>query len=142
MHPATLQKSNSSKKNAEDDYVLNGEGTNIIPETITNYNDNFFKIFRATHVNSQYHYYVYYPYYNRHNNNNDPGVMGAMEFATVRNNIYKLSITNITLFGHTDNPKDDPDPEDPDDPDEELKVYFKVSVSVVPWVVRVNEIEF
>ena len=130
------------EKNAEEDYVLNGEGTNIIPETITNYNDNFFKIFRATHVNSQYHYYVYYPYYNRHNNNNDPGVMGAMEFATVRNNIYKLSITNITLFGHTDNPKDDPDPEDPDDPDEELKVYFKVSVSVVPWVVRVNEIEF
>ncbi len=51
-------------------------------------------------------------------------------------------MTSISDFGHTDNPGDDPDPEDPDDPDEEEKVYFRVSCRVVPWMVRINSIEF
>lgn len=66
--------------------------------------------------------------------------MRAMEFATVRNNVYKLYVEKINQFGHPGNPDDDPDPEDPDDPDESDKVYFKVSVRVLPWVVRVNNI--
>ena len=44
--------------------------------------------------------------------------MGVMEFATVRNNVYKLSVNKITEFGHPGDPDDDPDPEDPGDPDE------------------------
>ncbi len=90
-------------------------------------------------------YPVYYYYYNRHNNNDQNNVMGAMEFGVVRNNVYKLSVTGINRFGHPstdpDDP-DDPDPENPEDPDEDNKVYFKVSVEVLPWVVRVNNIEF
>lgn len=85
-------------------------------------------------------YPVYYPYYNRHNDNGNPGIMGVMEFATVRNNIYKLAVDNILQFGHPGDPGDDPDPDEPDDPDESAKVYFTLDVVVMPWVVRVNNI--
>lgn len=87
-------------------------------------------------------YYMYYFYENRHNDNGNNSVHGVMEFATVRNNVYKLSIDNILAFGHPTNDKDDPDPENPDDPDENPEVYFKVSCRVLPWVVRVNKISF
>ena len=90
-------------------------------------------------------YYAYYYYWNRHNDNGDNTVMGPMEFAVVRNNVYKLCVDKIAKFGHPD-PKDptnpDPDPENPDDPDEDKEYYFTVTVKVLPWVVRVNHIEF
>ncbi|MBP3613099.1 MAG: fimbria major subunit, partial [Rikenellaceae bacterium] len=42
-----------------------------------------------------------------------------------------------------ENPENpDPDPVDPTDPDEEKNYYFNVTVKVLPWVVRVNHIEF
>lgn len=82
-------------------------------------------------------YYVYYYYFNRHNDNGNNTVMGPMEFATVRNNVYKLKISNIYNWG---TPGDKPT--DPDDPDESAKTYFKVTVEVLPWVVRINNIEF
>lgn len=87
-------------------------------------------------------YPMYYYYYNRHNDNDRPITMGAMEFATVRNNIYKLAVTNVKYLGHPGDPGDDPDPEDPDDPDESPKTYFTVEIQVLPWVVRVNNIVF
>ena len=67
-----------------------------------------------------------------------------MEFAVVRNNVYKLCVDSIEKFGHPTPGGDDPDPDkpDPNDPDEEGEYYFKVSVKVLPWVVRVNHIEF
>lgn len=88
------------------------------------------------------HYYTYYYYWNRHNDNNQNTTMGKMEFAVVRNNVYKLCIDNITKFGHPTPGGIDPDPIDPDDPDESGEYYFKVSVKVLPWVVRVNHIGF
>lgn len=87
-------------------------------------------------------YYCYYYYWNRHNDNNNPGVMGPMEFAVVRNNVYKLAVTNINKLGHPRIPENDPDPIDPEDPDEEDEVRLSVSVEVLPWVVRINNIEF
>lgn len=90
-------------------------------------------------------YYAYYYYWNRHNDNGDNSKMGPMEFAVVRNNVYKLCVDKIARFGHPDpnNPENpDPDPVDPTDPDEELNYYFNVTVKVLPWVVRVNHIEF
>lgn len=105
-------------------------------------NNGTFKIFRPTKVNGEAHYYVYYTYRNRHNDNGKPTEMGAMEFGTVRNNIYKLAISSVSEFGYTADPGDDPDPEDPDDPDEDPKTYLKVACRVVPWMVRVNNIEF
>lgn len=98
-----------------------------------------FTIFKP---NADKKYEVLYYYWNRHNDNNNNGSMGPMEFAVVRNNVYKLSVTGVNKFGHPTDPDDDPDPENPEDPDEEDDVYFKVAVEVLPWVVRINNIEF
>lgn len=98
-----------------------------------------FTIFKP---NADKKYEVLYYYWNRHNDNNNNGSMGPMEFAVVRNNVYKLSVTGVNKFGHPTNPDDDPDPENPEDPDEEDDVYFKVAVEVLPWVVRINNIKF
>lgn len=98
-----------------------------------------FTIFKP---NANKKYEVLYYYWNRHNDNNNNGSMGPMEFAVVRNNVYKLSVTGVDKFGHPTDPDDDPDPENPEDPDEEDDVYFKVAVEVLPWVVRINNIEF
>lgn len=98
-----------------------------------------FTIFKP---NADNKYEVLYYYWNRHNDNKNNGSMGPMEFAVVRNNVYKLSVTGVNKFGHPTNPGDDPDPENPEDPDEEDDVYFKVAVEVLPWVVRINDIEF
>ena len=98
-----------------------------------------FTIFKP---NADRKYEVLYYYWNRHNDNKNNGSMGPMEFAVVRNNVYKLSVTGVNKFGHPTNPGDDPDPEYPEDPDEEDDVYFKVAVEVLPWVVRINNIEF
>lgn len=87
-------------------------------------------------------YYFYYYYKNRHNDNLDNGTMGAMEFATVRNNVYKLAVTNIASLGHPRIPENDPDKPTPDTPDESDDIYITVTCRVLPWVVRVNNIEF
>ena len=87
-------------------------------------------------------YYCYYFYWNRHNDNGDNAVMGPMEFATVRNNVYKLRVSKIGEIGKPIIPDNDPDPVDPNDPDEEDKAYIDVQVEILPWVVRVNDIEF
>ncbi len=68
--------------------------------------------------------------------------MGPMEFAVVRNNVYKLAVTNISKLGHPRIPENDPDSPKPDDPDESDDIYFTVTCRVLPWVVRVNNIEF
>ncbi len=85
-------------------------------------------------------YYFYYYYWNRHNDNGLSGTMGPMEFAVVRNNVYKLAVTEIKQLGHPRISDNDPDPEKPDEPDEEGDVYLSVSVQVLPWVVRINNI--
>ena len=87
-------------------------------------------------------YYCYYFYWNRHNDNQKSGLMGPMEFATVRNNVYKLAVTKIDRLGHPTTPDDDPDPVEEKDPDEPPTNYMRVDVEVLPWVVRVNDIEF
>ena len=69
--------------------------------------------------------------------------MGIMEYAVVRNNVYKLCVDSISKFGHPTLPTDpDPDPVKPDDPDESVNYYFTVTVKVLPWTVRINNIEF
>ena len=101
-----------------------------------------FTIYRPKTVGSENVYPCYYYYYNRHDNNGDAIVMGQMEFAVVRNNVYKLKVNSINEFGHPGDPGDDPDPEKPEDPDESPKTYFQLSVQALPWVVRVNTIDF
>ncbi|MDE6272475.1 MAG: Mfa1 family fimbria major subunit [Muribaculaceae bacterium] len=85
-------------------------------------------------VNGQYA--MYYFYYNRHKSNGKPSVMGHDEFGVVRNNVYKLKVTKCGTFGEPSAPNR------PDDPDEEENAYFTVSCIVLPWSVKVNNIEF
>ena len=87
-------------------------------------------------------YYCYYYYWNRHNDNGIEGVMAPMEFATVRNNVYKLAVTRLKTLGHPRIPENDPDEPTPNTPDEKGDSYLTVSVTVKPWVVRFNDIEF
>lgn len=84
-------------------------------------------------------YYCYYYYWIRHNNNYDNDVMGNMEFQVVRNNIYKLAVTSVSDYGYPGDTQ--PDPSTPDE-DPKNDVNFSVEVQVVPWDVRVDDIEF
>lgn len=81
-------------------------------------------------------YVVYYFYYNRHISNGNNSLMGNNEFGVVRNNVYKLRVNTIGRLGE---PKA---PNNPDNPDEEENAYFSVSCLVMPWSVRVNQIDF
>lgn len=87
-------------------------------------------------------YYCFYYYWNRHNDNGIPGTMGPMEFDVVRNNVYKLSVDGISRVGHPRIPENDPDDPKPDTPDESDEIYLDVSIKIVPWIVRLNSIQF
>lgn len=100
-----------------------------------------FTLYRPTVENGTNHYYMYYPYFNRHNTLGANDGMTTMEFQVVRNNVYKLKVTSVLNFGYAE-PKDDPTPPGDNEDDETPKVLFRVSVKVLPWVVRVNNIEF
>ena len=96
------------------------------------------KQFNAVYkANATGDYTAYYYYWNRHNDNKDPKIMGPMEFSVVRNNVYKLKVTAVNQFGL---PKDVPF--EPNKPNETDEVFFKVSLKVLDWVVRENNIEF
>lgn len=77
----------------------------------------------------------YYPYWIRHANNGNDETMGIMEFCIVRNNVYRLNVTDIQGLGMAD-PFDSTDKPDEG---EELGVYLKVELYVHDWVVRDNE---
>lgn len=77
-------------------------------------------------------YYCYYFAYNRHNNDGKPYEYGPMEFAVVRNNVYKLAITNIKQFGTLVPPTEV----------EDWNVYFTLDIAVLDWTVRINNMEF
>lgn len=87
-------------------------------------------------------YFCYYYYWNRHNDNGKNGILGPMEFDVVRNNVYKISVKAINTLGHPRITSNDPNPPTPTTKDEVDDVYITVDVDVLPWVVRINEIEF
>lgn len=68
--------------------------------------------------------------------------MGPMEFAVVRNNVYKLSVNSIKKLGHPRISDNDPDKPTPETPDESNDIYFSVTCKVKDWGVRINGIEF
>ncbi len=77
-------------------------------------------------------YYCYYYYFNQHNPSAEPTTVAVDEFATVRNNVYKLSVTKISEFASFVPPTEI----------KPYEVYFQVDVEVRPWTVRINNIEF
>lgn len=92
--------------------------------------------FNAYEADKDGKYVMYYFYYNRHMSNGNNSVMGENEFGVVRNNVYKLAVTTIKSLGKPDASQK------PDDPDEEENAFFTVSCLVMPWTVRVNNIDF
>ena len=74
-------------------------------------------------------YHCYYVYWIRHLDNYDNTNMGVMEFAVVRNNLYRMIITQVSGLGDSDIPTA------PDKPDEG-ETYLKVILNVKPWIVR------
>ena len=80
-------------------------------------------------------YHCYYVYWIRHQDNHDNYMMDVMEFAIVRNNYYKITVTDIAGLGDTDIPIV------PDKPDEG-ETYLKVELKVRSWIVRDLPITF
>lgn len=79
-------------------------------------------------------YPVWYTYWNRHNDNNRPTVMGVMEFAVVRNNIYKLCVNSIGFLGLPKDPTEAGNAWKPDgDTPDELGAQLDVTVTVAGW---------
>ena len=78
----------------------------------------------------------YYTTQIKHFDNNLPNVMGNMEFAIVRNNIYSLQVSTLSNLGDAiiDN--------NPDVDNEKGEGYINLAVKIMPWVVRYNQIEF
>lgn len=75
----------------------------------------------------------YYPYWIRHASNGISTKMSVMEFAIVRNNIYDMTVTDISGLGLSGAEKPDPGKDD-----EEDKYYLNVEIYVKNWVVRKN----
>jgi hypothetical protein len=74
-------------------------------------------------------YHCYYIYWIRHLDNFMPTSMGVMEFAIVRNNLYRMLITKISGLG-------DGIPQVDTDKPDEGETYLKVVLNVKPWIVR------
>ena len=87
----------------------------------------FYKTKKYEKDNDGYH--CYYTYWIRHEDNNRPTEMGVMEFAIVRNNLYKITVTNVEDLGPQTPPSD------PDTPDEG-ETYLKLVINVKPWIIR------
>jgi hypothetical protein len=77
-------------------------------------------------------YRCYYKYWIRHEDNNRPTEMGVMEFAVVRNNLYRLYVTNVSGLGEGGDGTINVDPDIPDEGEASLQVDLKVK----PWIVR------
>lgn len=101
--------------------------------------ENGFTVYTPDAANN---YYCYYIYWNRHNDQGNNSLMNEMEFATVRNNVYKLRVNKIHKLGHPGKSDDDPDDPTPDTPDEKDSFYCEVICQILPWEVRINGIEF
>lgn len=74
-------------------------------------------------------YRCYYTYWIRHLDNYKATSMGVMEFGIVRNNLYRLLVTNVSGLGYQELPVN------PDIPDEG-ETFLKVVLNVKPWIVR------
>ena len=78
----------------------------------------------------------YYTTEIKHYDNGDNAVLGNMEYAIMRNNIYSLAVTEINEIGA---PFVDPTPNTPNETGE---AALNVEAKILPWIVRYNDIEF
>ena len=77
-------------------------------------------------------YICYYKYWIRHLDNYRPTEMGVMEFGIVRNNLYRMLVTNVSDLGQSGTAYLNVLPDIPD----EGEASLQVELNVVPWIVR------
>ena len=77
----------------------------------------------------------YYNYWIKHQDNSN-STMGMMEYGIVRNNTYRMQITEIKRPGEGDIFIT------PEDPNEKVNLYLSVEMQILPWIVRANNIVF
>lgn len=90
-----------------------------------------YQIYRFTNDSGSYS--TYYNYWIKHLDNNNPTYLGVMEYSIVRNNIYRISVTNVKGLG-------------PGTPDTDIKpveddVLLNVAFEIKPWIVRAQDAE-
>jgi len=61
--------------------------------------------------------------------------IGVMEFAIMRNNIYSLGVNSIQAIGDARVSVTE------DDPISDIRAYVDLEVSILPWIVRFNDLE-
>ena len=101
-------------------------GDNATDEELKSY-----QIYRFYNNNGGYS--TYYNYWIKHVDNNNPTYLGVMEYSIVRNNIYRVNVTNIKALG-------------PGTPDTDIKpieddVRLDIAFSIKPWIVRGQDAE-
>lgn len=97
---------------------------------INDINGNSFDLYQAKkYEKDDDGYHCYYTYWIRHLDNYKPTSMGVMEFAIVRNNLYRILVTNVSGLGYHEVTVN------PDTPDEG-ETYLKAVLNVKPWIVR------
>ena len=77
-------------------------------------------------------YRCYYKYWIRHLDNYRPTEMGVMEFGIVRNNLYRMLVTNVSDLGEGGTGIMVVTPDVPDEGEASLNVVLNVK----PWIVR------
>jgi len=123
-----------TEEDVEDAYTSTGNYSNLVQELNIKLLDKGIRCY--------YNGECYYNWPIKHWDQEDV-FLGRMEFGVVRNNVYYLEVTRILSIGEPWVPggPEDPDPEDPD-PDEDEDAYLMVEITVLPWVVRYNNIQF
>ena len=78
--------------------------------------------------------YCYYTYWVEHEKSTTKNQI--MEFAIVRNNTYNMKIASLAKLGTSEIFID------PNDPNELTELFFTVELTIRPWIVRENDINF
>lgn len=108
---------------------------NVDDKSTESERNDLIKMYAKQGVSVYYQGLCYYHFWIRHANNNNNQEMGVMEFAIVRNNIYRMTVNSISGPGSTTPPVD------PEDPDEDTETMLDVTVNVLPWVIRNNNMD-
>lgn len=109
-------------------------GKGKIPTAGDNATDEELKAYQIYRFrNDSGSYSTYYNYWIKHLDNNNPTYLGVMEYSIVRNNIYRISVTNVKGLG-------------PGTPDTDIKpveddVLLNVAFEIKPWIVRAQDAE-
>ena len=77
----------------------------------------------------------YYSAQIKHFDDGDKENVGVMEYAIMRNNIYSLGVKSIQAIGDASLNLT------PNTPIEDIRSYVELEVSILPWIVRFNDLE-